>query len=215
VPWLEVDGRWIEVPVRESKRARLLRIVSHADGKLEVVVPPSTSERSIDRLLTEHHTWIRRQYERAQQYVNVLGLQRPDVVWLHGEARPVPRVPSTEKWYRARARAALTEATAREAARLGVEYAQIAVRDQRTRWGSCSSRGTLSYNWRLVLAPIEILEYVVVHELCHLVEHNHSRAFWRLVEQARPSYREERAWLHVHGAELLAYVPPAPAAVAA
>jgi hypothetical protein len=207
VPWLEVDGRWIEVPVRESNRARMLRVVAYSDGKLEVVVPPSTPVRSIDRLLIENHTWIERQMQRVQTYA--LGLQRDDVVWLHGEALPVPRVRSVASWYRARARAAVETTVAREARRLRVRYAQLAIRDQRTRWGSCSSRGVLSFNWRLVLAPADVLEYVVVHELCHLREHNHSRAFWRLVDDARPGYREERDWLERHGPELLAYEPPA------
>jgi predicted metal-dependent hydrolase len=193
----------------------MLRIVSHADGKLEVVVPPATSERSIDRLLTEHQPWIERQVRRAEQTSYVLGLQRDDVVWIHGQALPLPDARSTDTWYRGRARSAITDAVVRDAERLGVRYTQLAVRDQRTRWGSCSSRGTLSFNWRLVLAPIEVLEYVVVHELCHLVQHNHSRAFWQLVEQARPGYGAERDWLRRHGPELLAYTPPLPAETAA
>lgn len=207
MPWLEVDGQWIEVPVRESNRARMLRVVAYSDGKLEVVVPPSTPVRSIDRLLTEHHTWIERQMQRVQTYA--LGLQRDDVVWLHAEALPVPRVRSVPNWYRARARAAVERAVARESRRLKLRHTALAIRDQRTRWGSCSARGALSFNWRLVLAPIEILEYVVVHELCHLRQHNHSRAFWQLVDEARPGYRAERDWLVRHGPEMLAYeVPP-------
>ena len=73
---------------------------------------------------------------------------------------------------------------------------------------SCS-RGTLSFNWRLVLAPFEVLDYVVVHELCHLREPNHSRRFWKLVEDRRPDWRVHRNWLHVHGPELLAFRPAA------
>jgi predicted metal-dependent hydrolase len=95
-----------------------------------------------------------------------------------------------------------------EGTQLEIGYASIAIRDQRTRWGSCSPRGALSFNWRLVLAPPEVLAYVVVHELCHRLRHDHSRAFWRLVEGAWPTYCEERAWLDEHGAELLAYRPP-------
>ncbi|MBV8256340.1 MAG: M48 family metallopeptidase [Actinobacteria bacterium] len=96
-----------------------------------------------------------------------------------------------------------------EAEALGVAYERIQVRDQRTRWGSCSTRGTLSFNWRLVLAPLDVLDYVVVHELCHLREPNHSRRFWSLVESRRPAWREQRAWLRDHGPELLAFRPAA------
>ena len=91
--------------------------------------------------------------------------------------------------------------------RLGLEHARIAIRGQRTRWGSCSSRGTLSFNWRLALAPPEVLGYVVVHELLHLLEHNHSRAFWALVDEYRPGWRSQMQWLREHGAELQAYDP--------
>ena len=101
----------------------------------------------------------------------------------------------------------VTEVAETEAARLGLAYASIQIRDQRTRWGSCSPRGTLTFNWRLVLAPHAVLDYVVVHELCHLREANHGPAFWRLVEQARPGYKVPRAWLRRHGHELLAYTP--------
>ena len=92
---------------------------------------------------------------------------------------------------------------------LGVRYRRIMLRDQRSRWGSCSTTGTLSFNWRLVLAPHDVLDYVVVHEVCHLVEHNHSKSFWSLVAKRRPQYLEPKQWLDEHGWEILAYQPPA------
>jgi predicted metal-dependent hydrolase len=89
-----------------------------------------------------------------------------------------------------------------------VAYGRIAIRDQRTRWASCSARGNLSFNWRLVVAPEPVLDYVVVHELCHRLRHDHSPEFWSIVAAARPTYARERRWLHEHGPELLAYRPP-------
>ena len=94
-----------------------------------------------------------------------------------------------------------------EAERIGVAYRRIRIGGQRTLWGSCSPRGTLSFNWRLVLAPLEVLDYVVVHELCHLCVPNHSRRFWALVEGHRPHWRQQRDWLRDHGPELLAFRP--------
>ncbi len=91
--------------------------------------------------------------------------------------------------------------------RIGVEYRRIRIGGQRTLWGSCSPRGTLSFNWRLVLAPLEVLDYVVVHELCHLRVPNHSRRFWALVERHRPHWRQQREWLRDYGPELLAFRP--------
>jgi predicted metal-dependent hydrolase len=97
-----------------------------------------------------------------------------------------------------------------EAERIGVSTAESVSERQRTLWGSCSSRGTLSFNWRLVLAPLEVLDYVVVHELCHLRVPNHSRQFWALVERHRPYWRQQRDWLREYGPELLAFRPHAP-----
>jgi predicted metal-dependent hydrolase len=101
----------------------------------------------------------------------------------------------------------VTSAVAREARRLGVRPGRIGVRDPRTRWGSCSSNGNLSFSWRLVIAPLEVLEYVVVHELCHLRELNHSKRFYRLLDDARPRWREEASWLRDFGWELHEYRP--------
>jgi hypothetical protein len=96
-----------------------------------------------------------------------------------------------------------------EAPALGVSFGRVQIRAQRTRWGSCSPRGDLSFNWRLVLAPFDVLDYVVVHELCHLREPNHSARFWRLVASRRPDWHSQRDWLRAHGDELLAFRPAA------
>jgi predicted metal-dependent hydrolase len=105
--------------------------------------------------------------------------------------------------YRRKAREAFEVEAERHAPRLGVEYDRIEVRNQRKRWGSCSSRGTLSLNWRLVLGPPQVLEYVVVHELAHLLEANHSAGFWALVEGQFGDYEERRAWLRENRLELV------------
>ena len=114
-----------------------------------------------------------------------------------------------ERWYRREARARLETGVAAEAPVLGVRPARVTVRDTASRFGSCSSTGTLSFSWRLVVAPPAVLDYVVVHELCHLREPNHSRRFWRLVESRRPDWCVQRDWLNEHGPELLAFRPAA------
>jgi predicted metal-dependent hydrolase len=96
-----------------------------------------------------------------------------------------------------------------EAQALGVKPKLIRIGDQRSRWGSCSTLGNLSFNWRLVLAPFDVLDYVVVHELCHMRVPDHSRRFWKLVETRRPNWRDQRDWLLEHGPELLAFRPAA------
>jgi predicted metal-dependent hydrolase len=154
-------------------------------------VPQRMSRASIERVLDSHRAWIA--VERAKQQPR-LGLD--------------PRAVS-EAAARREARALVTAVAAEEAEALGVAYDRIAIRGQRTRWGSCSSSGTLSFNWRLALAPRSVLDYVVVHELCHLREPNHSPRFWALVATRRPGFARDRDWLREHGSELLAFRPGA------
>jgi len=178
-----------QVTVRRSRRARRWTLRVPWGAPAELTVPWRFAEAEAERIVAAHREWIAA--ERAKQ-VPRLGLDAAGVS-------------------EAEARFAVRELVAmvadEEAAALGVRYERIQVRDQRTRWSSCSTRGTLSFNWRLALAPHDVLDYVVVHELCHLREPNHSRGFWSLVETRRPGWREQRAWLREHGAELLAFRP--------
>lgn len=86
---------------------------------------------------------------------------------------------------------------------MNVQYGRITIRNQKTRWGSCSSKGNLNFNCLLMLAPDEVVDYVVIHELCHLIEMNHSKAFWKQVEQVMPDYKKHRKWLRDHGSEVI------------
>jgi predicted metal-dependent hydrolase len=187
---LPVGGNLVEVHVRESARARVARIVVERGHPPEIVVPPGTSERTIRALLDEHEDWL------ARQVIHPLNPRLG-----------LDQVRIRERDARRKIRALVHKLASAEAPKLQVSYARITIRDQRTRWGSCSSTGTLSFSWRLALAPLDVVDYVVVHELCHLVELNHSRRFWRILERARPGYRDQRAWLDEHGWELHAYKP--------
>src|SRR5438094_4433586 len=147
------------------------------------------SAKESQQVLAEHRRWIESQRRRQ---VPRLGLDEVGVSeW---EARTAARELGS----------ALVD---EEAERLGVAVSRIRVGDQRTLWGSCSPSGSLSFNWRLVLAPLEVFDYVVVHELCHLRIPNHSRTFWKLVERQRPGWHGSRQWLRDHGPELLAFRP--------
>jgi predicted metal-dependent hydrolase len=108
-------------------------------------------------------------------------------------------------WLKGEAARELKLRSAYHAARLGVEVRSITMRDQASRWGSCSSRGSLNYNWRLILAPPFVLDYVAAHEVAHLVEMNHSAAFWATVKRTLPDMERGRAWLKAHGRELMAF----------
>lgn len=227
---LELADDIVEVRVRESSRAQTARIIVGPRRPLEVIVPASFADVDVDQLLEAKRVWIARKVKASCEIAarpRQLGLDRPDVVWLDGAAVPVERVTgirsiadlgdgrlrvagrdaggAINRWYRREARRRIGAVVADEASRLGLAYDSIGIRDPKTRWGSCSRRGHLSLSWRLVVAPADVLTYVVVHELCHLREPSHSKAFWRLLEVARPGWQEQARWLREHGQELRAY----------
>ncbi len=117
---------------------------------------------------------------------------------LEGKVLPRAEAAFTE-WYKAQARALVEERVRHFAAQYGFSYRQVRITSARTRWGSCSSKGTLCFTWRLVMAPPECIDYVVVHELAHLRVADHSQAFWREVEAMLPDYKARRKWLRVNG----------------
>ena len=104
-----------------------------------------------------------------------------------------------ERWYRRRARDEVAPRLDAAAARAGTSYSSLQIRGQRSRWASCSSSGAMSFNWRLLLAPAEILDYVVEHEVAHLAVHDHSERFWSLLASRCPEWREREQWLRRHG----------------
>ncbi|MGH2933304.1 MAG: M48 family metallopeptidase [Gaiellaceae bacterium] len=179
------------VEVRRSPRARRWSLTVPWGAPPVLTVPERMRQRDVEAVLASHRDWIARERSRQTPRLKLDPAQVSEA-----EARRA-------------ARELVTMVLDDEAPALGVRYREIQIRDQRTRWGSCSTRGTLSFNWRLVLAPFEVLDYVVVHELCHLRVANHSRRFWQLVETRRAGWREQKAWLDEHGPELLAFRPAA------
>jgi predicted metal-dependent hydrolase len=118
---------------------------------------------------------------------------------LSGKARTAFVREQLEQWYIDHALDRFKEKTHRFSKVLGISPKTINVRDYKSRWGSCSASGDVSYNWRIIMAPHHIVDYVVVHELCHMLEHNHSPKYWKHVENVIPGYREDRDWLKVNG----------------
>jgi predicted metal-dependent hydrolase len=178
-----VDG----VEVRRSARARRWRLEVPWGEPARLTAPRSMRQVEVERVLREKRGWIE---EQRRRQVPRLGLEGLAV---------------SESEARIAARELVSALAEEEAGRLGVAYRRIRIGGQRTLWGSCSPSGTLSFNWRLVLAPTEVLDYVIVHELCHLRVPDHSRRFWALVEERRPHWREQRHWLREHGPELGAF----------
>ena len=174
--------------IRSQRKTMSLEIKS--DGQIIVRAPLRLSQVRIRRFVEQKQEWILKNLEKIQkrevQRETVPGLSKEERTRLQQEAcRKIP------------------ERTAYFAGKIGVSYGRITLRQQKTRWGSCSANGNLNFNWLLILAPPEVLDYVVVHELCHRRQMNHSQAFWNEVSAVLPGYKEQKKWLKDNGWKLM------------
>ena len=201
-----------------------------ADG-VEVVVPRRMALRHVEPFVAEKQQWIERTLARyAQEPIAALhdggsvpylgerlglrvmvepGRVRPHVARRGerllvkvGERGQAAVADALERWYRRRAREEVAPRLDAATARAGTRWTRLSIRGQRTRWASCSQDGAMSFNWRLLLAPAEILDYVVEHEVAHLEVLDHSPRFWRLLGSRSPGYREHERWLRRNGHSL-------------
>jgi predicted metal-dependent hydrolase len=223
---IDLDDPPCRVRLVRSARARrfTLRLETCGAGAI-LTVPPGVPAAESRRFLARHAAWLRAALARqpaativgagtslpvAGRLVAVVahpGPRRPPVLRdgaliLQGAGGEGPRIAA---WLKLRARDALLPAARGYARRLGREIAEISLRDTRSRWGSCSSRGALSFSWRLAMAPPAVLDYVAAHEAAHLVEMNHSTRYWKVVEGLLPDHARHRAWLKREGRALHAY----------
>ncbi len=219
------EGPPVEVVLRRSARARRISLrVSALDGRVTLTLPKGVAEREAMAFARSKEDWIRGHLQArlgnvdimhgakvsllGQQRLIVPGAGRRVIVGDHTIA--VPGAPEQvgarlQAHLKGLARTRLAAASDLYAERLGRPYERISIRDTRSRWGSCSSRGTLMYSWRLVLMPQTVLDYVAAHEVAHLEQMNHSRAFWDAVTRIHGPYGDARAWLRQHGSEYHRY----------
>jgi predicted metal-dependent hydrolase len=190
---------------------------------VEVVLPRRAPERAAAAAVLELRPWIERRVAELAAtralvvargatvpYLDVTLALAPETgrtrVHRRGELLLVPdgdHRPALERWYRRQARAEIAPRLDEATARAGTRYTGLTIRGQRTRWASCSSKGAMSFNWRLLLAPAEVLDYVVWHEVCHLEVLDHSPRFWALLAGRCPDYRTHAAWLRRNGPSLV------------
>lgn len=173
--------------IPSNRRSISLRITPQKE--ILVRVPNWLGRAQISAFLTDKKDWILK---------NWLSIPEPTALSICDQNR----LAALEKRYRRAAKEYIPLRVSYFHAFTGGSYEKIVIRDQKTRWGSCSSTGTLSFNYRLMLAPPSVLDYVVVHELCHLKHMNHSADFWQTVESVLPDYKIRRTWLKEHGNEL-------------
>jgi predicted metal-dependent hydrolase len=210
--------------VRRSERARRVRVTVDAARGVQVVLPRRAPERAAAAAVRELGPWIRRrvgELQRAQATVAARGDTLPYLdqtltvhpqpgrsrARRHGDQLLVPdgpeRAAAVERWYRHAARAEIGARLDRACAQAGLAYERLTIRGQRTRWASCSPAKAMSFNWRLLLAPEAVVDYVVWHEVCHLQVMDHSPRFWSLLEHWCPDYRDHKDWLRRHGQTLV------------
>ena len=216
-------GTPFEFRVRRSPRARRVRVSVDGSGEVEVVLPKRAPERAAAQAVRELTPWIERRRRTLARAAAEIARPEGTVPFLGQDLRLVPQpgrervhrrgdlllVPpgdagdAIERYYRRRARAEIAPRLDAATARAGTAYKGLTIRGQRTRWASCSADGAMSFNWRLLLAPEAVLEYVIEHEVCHLEVMDHSPRFWALLESRVPGWRAHAAWLRRYGSTLV------------
>lgn len=174
---IEVNQRSVEYTLRKTRRAKRMRLVVYCGGGVVVTAPRWMGQGVIERLIHSKAQWLVDSIEHFKQFP------------------PEPTAAQRKAEYLKHKDAALTVATERIAhfnQHYGFVFNQIAIKDQKTRWGSCSRKGNLNFNYKIALLPRALRDYLVVHELCHLGEFNHSKTFWDLVAMTIPNYIQYR-----------------------
>ena len=200
-----------------------MRVSVESDGAVQVTLPKRAPLRAADEAVRELAPWIerrRRALARAAAEVartpgtvpyldtELTLVAQPGRTRVHrrGDVLLVPErrtEEALERWYRRAARTEIGPRLDAAVARAGTSYTGLTIRGQRTRWASCSSKGGMSFNWRLLLAPEAVLDYVIEHEVCHLEVMDHSPRFWRLLESRVPDWRDHARWLRRYGSTLV------------
>jgi predicted metal-dependent hydrolase len=208
--------------IRRSDRARRVRVSVDASGQVEVVLPRRSPERHADEAVRQLGPWIERRKRAVARAASEMGRAPGTVPYLGETLRLVPEAGRTrvhrrgdellvpagdprealERWYRRQAKLEIAPRLDAATARAGTSYSGLTIRAQKTRWASRSSSGGMSFNWRLLLAPPEILDYVVEHEVAHIEVMDHSPRFWRLLASRSPHWRAHSAWLKRYGSTL-------------
>lgn len=182
---------YITYEIIKSSR-KTIAVEVRQDGSVLVRAPRNCLQSRIDTFLKEKQAWVLAKVEEQKE-------KEADSMKIQ------PLSEAEQRLYRDKAREIFEQKVSYYAQMMGVSYGRIAIRDQKTRWGSCSGEGNLNFNWRLIFAPAGVLDYVVVHELAHRKEMNHSPRFWKVVEDTMPEYRKYQKWLKENGRGLHRY----------
>ena len=178
--------------IRTSRKTIAIQIT--LDGDVTVRAPRDCEKAEIDDLIRDRREWI--EEKRAEFLAQKRKCEK--------KQEQFPKItPESEREFRRLAKEKIPKRVALFAEQVGVDYGKITIKDTKSRWGSCSYQGNLNFCWRLILAPEEVLDYIVVHELCHRLEMNHSARFWAEVKRVLPEYEKSKEWLKENGLALL------------
>jgi Predicted metal-dependent hydrolase len=215
----------------QRQRRKTVQIELTAAATLVIKAPSHITWEEIRQLLLQKASWLRERTSRLQKaplptalqngsmllykgrHVSLqaaASLRKPAVniqenalcVNLYQEESPIQLKALLLRWYHQQAATELRQRTLFWSSQIGTTVHKITLKDQKTRWGSCSSLGNINYNWRIIMAPAETIDYLVIHELCHRIHLNHSAAFWQLVQKYSPEYPAHKRWLKENGSLL-------------
>jgi hypothetical protein len=223
------DAKTLDIEYRLSHRRKSIGLMVTTQGKVVVTLPRGTTQASLARALEKHRAWIERRvaerqaawgqlkegeaYFLGQPYRLTAGGETTGVVSLNGNELRVPRArdadlwPLLQAWYWRQAVQLLQERVSHWGAYMGLKPGPVALKEWRRRWGECHPDGLLRFNWRLIMCPPAVIDYVVVHELAHLLVLGHNPRFWGQVAKVLPDYAARRRWLNREGAPFLLWQP--------
>jgi len=216
----------IDYSVIRSPKRKTVSIIIRANNQVDVLAPIHVPAARIHRFVQDKRSWVQKKLQfnqdirgryQAKTFVEgesleLLGksyrletlesktpIHISDDTLIAPSQQPDRLKKSLITWYRQKAEEHFKQRSEHFAAKIGKKPALIGVKTYKSRWGSCHHDGRIYFNWRLIMAPTWVIDYVVVHELCHLIHHNHSKAFWNIVEQTMPDYRQAKDWLKTNG----------------
>lgn len=220
-----------EIKLIKSKRSKYMRLSISSHGEIRLSVPFNATVMHINSFLQDKGTWLDKAIMglkiatpleiddnsdlsiAGENYKFIVYQDQPELkvqidpagkrifIFNDGSSQTKLKELLRDK-VRKLAGSIITQRVSAYANIMGISYGRISIREQRSRWGSCSSKGNLNFNWKIVLAPTRIMDYVIVHELAHILEHNHSQNFWLLVEKYLPQYKPSRKWLRENSSQL-------------
>jgi len=215
------DGKVLKIGVRASRRARRLRLVSGISG-VEAIVPVNYNAGELENFIASKRDWIAKTSRYYGKLKERCGGHDPDTIYFLGsryrfhvvkDVRPSATVSEAmrwitfhvpdrrkykrqvQEWYRQQTAAIIAERLPMLARKLNLQYNKVSIKNQRSRWASCSKKRNLNFNLLLAAAPFEVIDYVIIHELMHLIELDHSPRFWQLVAAVDPEYQKHKEWL--------------------